>query len=62
MINHTILTDAVVVPIHVAVHACVCVCMYIVIVKYFLVFERFLAPCLIELKNVLLLTVLNVFM
>ena len=31
--------------------ACVlaCVCVYIVIVKYFLVFERFLAPCFIEL-------------
>ena len=28
-------------------HACVCV--YIVIVQYFLVFERFLAPCFIEL-------------
>ena len=28
---------------------CVCVCVYIVIVKYFLVFERFLAPCFIEL-------------
>ena len=28
---------------------CVRVCVYIVIVKYFLVFERFLAPCLIEL-------------
>ena len=31
------------------VHACVRVCVYIVIVKYFLVFERFLAPCFIEL-------------
>ena len=31
------------------VHACVCACMYIVIVKYFLVPERFLAPCFTEL-------------
>ena len=31
------------------VRACVRACVYIVIVKYFLVFERFLAPCFIEL-------------
>ena len=41
------------------VRACVCVCVCVCVC---IVFERFLAPCFIELLMLLLLIVLNIFM
>ena len=41
------------------VRACVCT---LLLLSIFLVFERFLAPCLICVVDVLLLNLLNIFM